>query len=90
MSRTADKGKIVKTLPDWTDYKKVKVEYNPSGGAEAVKIYLDGVLLDTCCDYKGSYPDKPVMKDIPAISVRADHDGPFTAYIDNFKFAENK
>lgn len=90
MSRTADKGKNVKTLPDWTDYKNVKVEYNPSGGAEAVKLYLDGVLLDTCCDYKGSYPDKPVMKDIPAISVRADHDGPFTAYIDNFKFAENK
>ncbi len=90
MSRTTENGKAIKALRDWDEYHRVKIVYTPDGDTATSEYYLDGVLLDTSTYFDNGYPTKPATQNIPVVMFRTDHDGAYTAYIDNFTFAENE
>lgn len=91
LTRTTDKSAQLKSTAKWEDYHTVKVVYTPTEDGSAVsEFYVDGTLVDTSDYYKNGYPARPADKNISYVGFRADHEGEFTAYIDNFKFTEHK
>lgn len=79
-----------KAFDDWSDYKRVKIEYDVANGEGENKYYIDGELIYTGPHYSNGYSDMPAMENVPALQIRASSTEPFEAYIDNFEFHEKK
>ena len=89
-SRTTDAGRNLNQGFDGTMYHNIKIEYLPDGENTKTEYYFDGKLLDTSTYFQVNQYGAPPMENIPMVMFRADHESPFTAYIDNFKFSEHK
>ncbi|MBQ4527460.1 MAG: copper amine oxidase N-terminal domain-containing protein [Clostridia bacterium] len=89
-SRTTDASKNLKQGFDGTMYHNIKIVYMPDGENAKTEYYFDGKLVDTSTYFQVNQYGAPPMENIPMVMFRADHESPFTAYIDNFKFSEHK
>ncbi|MBQ4526993.1 MAG: copper amine oxidase N-terminal domain-containing protein [Clostridia bacterium] len=89
-NRTTDKGANIKQGFDWTDYHKLKIVYNVDGETATTDFYFDGQLINSGGFYNNGYTNRPPVQNIPCINFRADHDSPFTMYIDNLSFAQHE
>lgn len=89
-TRTTDAGKTIKQGFDGFMYHNVKIVYTPDGENTKTDYYFDGKLVDSSTYYQVNQYGAPPMENIQFVSFRADHESPFTAYIDNFKFTEHE
>ncbi len=73
---------------DWSDYRRIKIEYDVANGVGTNKYYVDNELVYSGPHYSNGYGDMPATENISALQIRAGTDNAFTAYIDDFSFVQ--